>query len=93
MPYQPGSPGSDGNPGTPDRPAHWENRTLSYLRVDFAQPFANYAPAPAGVVPMMAMPPGAVVQNPMMMQQQQVMMQQPMQQQGAVYGAQPMGTY
>jgi len=72
VPYQAGSPATDQGPGSPDRPAHWENQNLQYLRIDLASAAPNMM-APGGM-----MQPGQMMQNPMMMQQQQqpMMMQQ-----------------
>ena len=68
-PYKAGTPGSDGNPGTPPEPAHWENRSLDYLRIDLAVPAQNMM-APGmmmqpGMMPMQPMQPGMVMMNPM----------------------------
>ena len=69
VPYKPGSPGSDGNPGTPPEPAHWETRSLEYLRIDLASPAPHMmAPMQPGMMPMQ---PGQVMMNPMMAPQQQ----------------------
>jgi len=66
--------------------AHWENRQIYYVRVDFATPMPNFM---AGV-PMMQQP---MMQQPMLMQQPGVMIQQnpmmQMQQPGQLYAQQP----
>ena len=97
-----GTSGDANNPGTP---AHWERRSISYLKVMFAQPFANFVmmqPMTAQGAPMQQQmqmqygqpgPQGA----PMQQQQQQMPMQygqpapqgSPMQQQMPMQQGQP----
>lgn len=97
IPFQPGNPSAD--PPVQPTPAHWENRFLDVLRVDFAQPFL-LSSLPMQIVggqqPMMGAPMG-MAPAPMMMpgQQQQMMgqpqyQQQPMMQQPQQFQQQPM---
>ena len=46
-PFTPATPSSENGPGSPAVPPHWEERELTYLRIDFATPF-TVCPAPAG---------------------------------------------
>ena len=71
VPATSGTPGSDGNPGSPPEPAHWENRSMDYLRIDLAAPCPQMMAPGMMMQPGMPMQPGMVQMNPMMAPQQQ----------------------